>query len=105
MLGVCVTERFLVSASGSSVLSSAQDGDSTANNTLPSYTTDQAAQQLTRYGGSWNGLYVTGTPATVTYAFRATAPATMPADMGGFSQLSAAQMAAAELALQSWADV
>src|SRR5687767_12396445 len=82
-----------------------QYGQLISDNSLPSYTTDQAAQQLTRYGGSWNGAFVTGTPATVTYAFRATAPGTMPADMAGFSQMTAAQIAAAELALQSWADV
>jgi serralysin len=83
----------------------AQYGADIADNTKPSYSTDQAAEQITRTGSSWNGFGVTGTPATITYAFRATAPGTMPLDMGGFSQLTAAQMAAAELALQSWSDV
>ena len=71
----------------------------------PSFTIDQAAEQITRFGPTWNGMFVTNTSATVTYAFRATAPATMPYDTGGFSQLTGAQMAAAELSLQAWADV
>ena len=69
----------------------------------PSYTVDQAAVQLDRSGLSWSaGL---GQPATVTYAFRADAPAVMPSDTGGFSQFSSAQIAATELSLKAWSDV
>jgi serralysin len=89
---------------GPSFANSQQGGEVVAN-THPSYTLDQAAAQITRTGSSWNGSGVTGTPTTVTYAFRAMAPSPMPLDMSGFSQLTAAQMAAAELALQSWSDV
>lgn len=72
---------------------------------LPSFSSDQAAAQITRSGSSWNGFGVLGTAATVTYAFRASAPTPMPLDMAGFNQLTAAQIAAAELALQAWSDV
>ncbi|MDB5706724.1 MAG: Serralysin [Sphingomonas bacterium] len=79
-------------------------GGTTMNN-KPSYTIDQAATQITRGESSWNGDHVLGTAATVTYAFRDTAPATMPEDTGGFSHFTATQIAATELALQSWSDV
>ena len=69
----------------------------------PSFTVDQAAAQLDRSGLSWSaGL---GQPATVTYAFRADAPAVMPSDTGGFAQLSSAQITATQLSLQAWSDV
>ncbi len=70
-----------------------------------SYSVDDAAAQITRYGYSQSGYGATGTPATVSYAFRASAPSSMPGDTGGFSVFSAAQITAAELALQSWSDV
>ncbi|MBP2160297.1 MULTISPECIES: M10 family metallopeptidase C-terminal domain-containing protein [Asticcacaulis] len=70
-----------------------------------SYSVDDAAAQITRYGYSQSGYGVTGTPATVSYAFRASAPSSMPGDTGGFSVFNATQIAAAELALQSWSEV
>lgn len=70
-----------------------------------SYSVDAAAQAITRYGYSQSGYGVTGTPAIVTYAFRSSAPSSMPSDTGGFSVFSAAQITGAELALQSWSDV
>jgi len=73
-------------------------------NGKPSLTTDEAAQQITRTGYSLNGTGVTGTAATVTYAFRASA-SVMPGDTAGFSVFSAAQIAATELALAAWAEV
>jgi serralysin len=70
-----------------------------------SYDVDDAAAQITRYGFSQAGYGVLGTPATVSYAFRAGAPSSMPGDTGGFSVFSATQIVAAELALQSWSEV
>lgn len=68
-----------------------------------SLTVEQAASQLLRGEPGWSAaLYV---PATVTYAYRSTAPNTMPTDTGGFSRFNAAQIAQTEKALQSWADV
>lgn len=68
-----------------------------------SYTTTQAAVQLTRDSTGWGGAL--GTAATVTYAFRATAPSTLPSDAESFSRFNAAQIAATEKALLSWSDV
>ena len=68
-----------------------------------SLTVEQAASQLLRGEPGWSAaLYVS---ATVTYAYRSTAPNTMPTDTGGFSRFNAAQIAQTEKALQSWADV
>lgn len=50
------------------------------------------------------GSFASGGP-TLTYAFRATEPATMPDDTSGFSQFNTQQIHAAELALQAWSDV
>ena len=51
----------------------------------PSMTVDQAASQLLRGEPGWSAAL--GVPATVTYAFRATAPTKMPSDTSGFSNL------------------
>jgi serralysin len=64
---------------------------------------EQAGAQITRDSNGW-GLAL-GAGATVTYAFRSTAPLTMPDDTAGFSRFNAAQIAAAEAALAMWADV
>ncbi|HCK83199.1 MAG TPA: hypothetical protein DHW63_01350, partial [Hyphomonadaceae bacterium] len=64
---------------------------------------DQAGAQITRDSDGW-GLAL-GAGATVTYAFRSTAPLAMPDDTAGFSQFNAAQIAATEAALVMWADV
>lgn len=72
-------------------------------NDKPSFTVDQAAAQLDRAGLSWSSAL--GQPATVTYAFRADAPATLPNGAGGFQQFSATQITAAELSLHAWSDV
>lgn len=68
-----------------------------------SYTVTQAADQIIRGEPGWSN--VLGAPATVTYAFRASAPATMPDDTAGFSRFNAAQITQAELALHGWSDV
>ncbi|BCW88357.1 hypothetical protein sos41_14960 [Alphaproteobacteria bacterium SO-S41] len=68
-----------------------------------SFTTAQAAVQLTRDGSSWRPTL--GQSVTVTYAFRDTAPTSMPDDTAGFSRFNAQQMAAATAALQAWSSV
>ena len=68
-----------------------------------SLTVSEAALQLLRNEPGWGGAF--NSPFTVTYGFRDTAPSTMPADVGGFSQFNAAQILQAEKALQSWSDV
>ncbi len=62
-----------------------------------------AAAELTRSGNSWS--FSLGAPAVITYAFRSTAPGNMPGGVGGFQPFNAAQIAAAEAALQLWSDV
>ena len=69
----------------------------------PSLTVDQAASQLIRGEPGWSSALQK--PATVTYAFRDTAPASMPSDTASFSQFSAAQIVQAEKALAAWSDV
>ncbi len=75
----------------------------TAQNGKTILSWDQAAAQITRESDGW-GLSL-GVGATVTYAYRATAPIAMPGDTSGFSQFSVAQIAATETALALWADV
>ncbi|MDZ4061879.1 MAG: M57 family metalloprotease, partial [Brevundimonas sp.] len=73
------------------------------DNGKPSLSTTDAGAQITRTGLSWAaGL---GQNVTVTFAFRATAPSTMPNGTETFSQFNQAQITATLLALQSWADV
>ncbi len=79
-------------------------GSGTAPNGKPSYTVDQAADSITRDGYSLNGTGVTNTPATVTYAYRATS-GTMPDDTSGFSQFSVQQIALTEQILKAWSEV
>src|SRR3981189_1506346 len=64
-------------------------------NGKPSDTIDQAASQLIRGEPGWS--YALGVGVTVTYAYRADAPASMPDDSGGFQRFSAAQINQAEL--------
>lgn len=75
-----------------------------AGNGKVSYTPWEAAEQITRAGATWSTMGL-GQPATVTYAFRSTAPGAMPADTAGFSRFSAVQIAATELMLLAWSDV
>lgn len=72
-------------------------------NSLPYFSWEEAAIQISRSGASWASSF--NTPTVVTYAYRSSAPTTMPDDTAGFSQFSAAQIAATELALQAWAAV
>jgi serralysin len=73
------------------------------DNGKPSLTIDQAANQIVRGEPGWSNAL--GQGFTVTYAFRADAPANMPDDTGGFEQFNAAQINQATLALQAWSDV
>jgi len=75
----------------------------TADNGKISFTIDQAANQLIRGAAGWSGVLGAGT--TVTFAFRADAPAQMPDDTGGFTPFSSAQIDQALLALKAWSDV
>jgi serralysin len=75
----------------------------TGPNGLTSLTINEAADQLTRDGYSWANNW--GQAATVSYAYRASAPGSMPEDTAGFSRFSTAQINATELALQAWSDV
>lgn len=68
-----------------------------------SLTVAEAASQLLRGEPGWGPALHVG--ASVTYAFRATAPTTMPSDTSGFSQFNAAQIIQTEKALQAWSDV
>ncbi len=74
-----------------------------AANGKPIFSWDQAAAQIGRQGVVWGGAL--GQPATVTYAYRSTAPVTMPDDAAGFARFSQAQIIATEKALQYWSDV
>ncbi|MFC3076742.1 M57 family metalloprotease [Phenylobacterium terrae] len=67
-----------------------------------SYTVAQAANQIIRGEPGWGSM---GVPFTVTYGFRADAPAKMPDDTSGFSRFNFAQIQQAELALAAWSDV
>jgi serralysin len=85
----------------------APDRGGSGPNGKPSKTIDEAAVQITRLNYSWGGqpTPTLGTPASVTYSYRETAPSFMPRDTSGFSQFNAQQIAATEKALQSWSDV
>ena len=75
----------------------------TAPNGKPSDTIDQAASQIVRGEPGWSAAL--GQGFTVTYAFRADAPAQMPSDTAGFTPFNQAQIDQTQLALQAWSDV
>ena len=71
-----------------------------------SLTNTDAGVQITRGNASWVTVgQPLGTAATVSFAFRATAPTSMPTDTAGFTQFTAVQIAATLLALKAWSDV
>lgn len=72
-------------------------------NGKPSFTVQEAGAHIVRDGASWSNS--DGVAATVTYAYRATAPGAMPDDTRGFTQFNAQQIAQTELSLRSWSDV
>ncbi|MBB5745303.1 M10 family metallopeptidase C-terminal domain-containing protein [Brevundimonas variabilis] len=67
--------------------------------------TSDAAAQITRGNLNWAGGVGLGQPLTITFAFRTTAPTTMPTDTTGFSRFTDFQIAATLQALASWSDV
>ncbi|HYE44701.1 MAG TPA: M10 family metallopeptidase C-terminal domain-containing protein, partial [Caulobacter sp.] len=86
-----------------------------------SKTVAEAAVQLNRTYASWNDFwtqpgvadvdnhwddaYWGGAPSIVSFAFRSTAPASMPDDTAGFTRFTEAQINATLLALAAWSDV
>ncbi len=72
------------------------------DNGKASFTIDQAANRLVGGEPGWSPAL--GVGATITYAFRADAPVSMPDDATGFQRFSAAQIDAAEQALKGWSD-
>jgi serralysin len=72
-------------------------------NGKPSYTIDEAANQIIRGEPGWSAAL--GSPVTVTYAYRENAAEVMPDDAGGFTPFTRAQIDQAELAVRAWTDV
>ena len=75
-----------------------------------SFSIDRAGLQMTGFDPQtmqpypgWGG--VAGQAFTVTYAFRSSAPFTMPSDTAGFQRFNAQQIYQAEQALTAWSDV
>ncbi len=85
--------------------SDALTSSAAAANGKPSYSATQIVDALTRENASWARSSDHTQPTVVSYSFRETAPTTMPDDTAGFTPFNEAQMAAARLALQAWADV
>jgi Ca2+-binding RTX toxin-like protein len=79
------------------------DRGSTGSNGKISLSITGAGAQITRTNVSW--ATALGQPTTIDFAFRSTAPTTMPSDTTGFSRFSDLQIAVTLLALQSWSDV
>lgn len=118
--GLVDTDKTQPAANPPAFLDAADRGD-VATNGKPSKTVAEAAYQLNRTYASWNDFYVQpgvsdvenswddpywgGAPSIVTFAFRSTAPGSMPDDTEGFTRFSEAQIAATLLALAAWADV
>ncbi|UMB74790.1 serralysin family metalloprotease [Dickeya fangzhongdai] len=72
----------------------------------PSYSLEQARDQITRGNITWNGEKVFGKSVALTYSFlQSVSDADMPDNFKGFVKFNAAQIQQAKLALQSWADV
>jgi serralysin len=76
---------------------------SVADNGKPSDTISQAALQITGGEPGWSSRL--GQAFTITYAYRADAPASMPSDTADFSRFNSAQITQTELSLKAWADV
>jgi serralysin len=81
----------------------ADDRGGAGPNGKTSFTTDQAGAQIGRSNVTWgSGL---GQPANVTFAFRSSAPTTLPTDTQGFERFTEVQIGITLQALQAWADV
>jgi serralysin len=79
-------------------------GGDTLVNGKPSFTADQAADEILRKGLSWGDKNADG-KIDLSYNFLSEKPANYNAKLGNFSEFSAQQKAQAVLAMQSWADV
>lgn len=81
----------------------ADDRGGAGPNGKTSFTTDGAAAQIGRSNITWgSGL---GQAANVTFAFRSTAPTTMPSETQGFTRFTELQIGFTLQALQGWSDV
>ncbi|KQM30906.1 serralysin family metalloprotease [Sphingomonas sp. Leaf10] len=80
-----------------------QRGDAGPNG-KQSLTISEAGAQIGRANQTWNGSTL-GQAAEVTYAFRASAPTSMPNGTSGFSRFNDAQIEQAQIAFLAWADV
>jgi serralysin len=69
----------------------------------PSLSVEAAGLSLIGGDPGWSAAL--GVAFNVTYAFRSTAPNTMPDDTGGFTRFNAAQIQQAQQALTAWSDV
>lgn len=84
-------------------LLNADDRGGFGTNGRVSLTTGGAGTQITRSNVAWTTTL--GQPGNVTFAFRSTAPGTMPSETVGFTRFTDAQIAATLLALASWSEV
>ncbi len=81
----------------------ADDRGELGPNGKSSFTTSEAAAQISRSNVSWgSGL---GQAATVNFAFRSAAPGTLPTDVSGFARFNDTQIAVTLQSLQGWSDV
>ncbi|MCU7249713.1 serralysin family metalloprotease [Pseudomonas koreensis] len=78
-------------------------GNATVNG-KPSFTADQAADEILRKGLSWQDKNADG-KIDLSYSFLTGKPANYNPKLGNFSEFSALQKAQAVLAMQSWSDV
>lgn len=83
----------------------ADDRGTFGPNGKPSLSTGDAGVNLARGNLNWLAGGALGQPLNITYAFRATAPATMPQETTGFSRFTDLQINATLVALSSWSDV
>ncbi|MFC5343983.1 DUF4214 domain-containing protein [Brevundimonas staleyi] len=81
----------------------ADDRGGLGTNGKTSLSTTGAGLQISRTGLAWTTTL--GQAGTVTYAFRSTAPGTMPSETSGFTRFTETQIAATLLALAAWSEV
>ncbi|RON10065.1 serine 3-dehydrogenase [Pseudomonas brassicacearum] len=79
-------------------------GGSELINGKPSFTADQAADQILRKNLSWHDTDGNG-KVELSFSFMTSAPANYNTKLGQFSEFSDLQKAQAKLSLQSWSDV
>ncbi|KAF2391807.1 serralysin family metalloprotease [Pseudomonas frederiksbergensis] len=79
-------------------------GGSVLVNGKPSFTADQAADQILRKGAFWHDQNADG-KIDLSYTFLTSKPANYDRALGTFSEFSAQQKSQAVLSMQSWSDV